>query len=75
MLYWQYFFVYTERGFSKTNALDLSFLFVFLSWWINSKKFELIHLCKNMKNTLTLSINARLKVTRVFWILISRVID
>ena len=29
-LYWQYSFVYTERKFSKTNTLDLSFLFVFL---------------------------------------------
>ena len=38
-------------------------------------KFELLHLRKNMKNTLTLSINARLKVTRVFCILIGRVID
>ena len=67
--------MYTEREFSKTNALDLSLLFIFLSRWINSNKFELIHLRKNMKSTLTLSINVRLKVTRVFCILISRVID
>ena len=39
MLYWQYSFVYTEREFSKTNALDLSFIFIFLSRWINSNKF------------------------------------
>ena len=48
--------MYTEREFSKTNALDLSFLFIFLSRWINSNKFELIHLRKNMKSTLILSI-------------------
>ena len=74
-LYLQYSFVCTGREFSKTNALNLSFLFIFLSTWINSSKFELIHLRKNMKNTLTLSINVRLKVTTVLCILISRVID
>ena len=37
-------------------------------------KSELIHLHKNMKSTLTVSINVRLKVTRVFCILIRRVI-
>ena len=37
--------------------------------------FELIHLRKNMKNTFTLSINVRLKVTRALCILISRGID
>ena len=57
--------MYTEREFLKTNALDLSFLFIFLSRWINSNKFELIQRCKNMKNTLTVSINVKLKVTRV----------
>ena len=45
----------TEREFSKINTLDFSFLFVFLSRWINSNKFELIQLRKNMKNTFTLS--------------------
>ena len=75
MLYQDYSFVYTEREFSKTNVLDLSFLFIFLSRCINSNNFELIHLQKNIKNTLTLSINVRLKVTRVLCILISRVID
>ena len=51
---------------------------MFLLRWINSDKFELIHLHKNMKNTkntLTLSINERLKVTRVLCFLINRVID
>ena len=75
MLYQQYSIVHTEREFSKTNALGFSFLFIFLSRWINSNKFELIHLRKNMKSTLTLSINIRLKVTRVLCILIGRVID
>ena len=54
--------------------LDLLFLFVLLSRWINSNKFE-IHLHKNMNNTLTFSINVRQKVTRVFCILIRVVID
>ena len=40
MLCWQYSFMYTEREFSKTNALHFSFLFIFLSKWINSNKFE-----------------------------------
>ena len=55
--------------------LDLSLLFIFLSRWINSNKFDLIHLRKNMKNTLTLRIDVRLEVTRALYILISRVID
>ena len=75
MLYYQHSFVYTKREFSKTKALDLSFLFVLFSRWINSNKFALIHLRWNMKNILTLSIKVRLKVTRVLCILISRVID
>ena len=78
MLYQYYSSVYTEREFSKNNSLDLSFLFIFLLGWINSNKFELIHLCKKMKSTLTLSINVinvRLKTTRVLCILISIVID
>ena len=52
MIYWQYSFIYTEKEFSKTNTLDPSFLFIFLSRWINSmnsNKFELIQLHKNMK--------------------------
>ena len=52
MIYWQYSFIYTEKEFSKTNILDPSFLFIFLSRWINSmnsNKFELIQLHKNMK--------------------------
>ena len=48
------------------------FCFFSYSCWI---KFELIHFCKNVKSTLTLSINIRLKVTRVFCILISNVIN
>ena len=75
MLYQQYSSANTEREFLKAKALDLSFLSIILSRWINSNKFELIHLCKNMKSTLSLSINVRLKMTRVFSILISRVID
>ena len=71
MLYQEYSFVYTEREFSKTNVLDLLFLFIFLSRCINSNNFELIHPRKNIKNTLTLSINVRLKVTRVLCILTS----
>ena len=67
--------MYTEREFSKTNVLDLSFLFIFLLRYINSNKFELIHPWKNIKNTLTLSNNVRLKMTRVLCILISRVIN
>ena len=35
MLYQHYSYVYTDKEFSKTNALDLSFLFVFLLGWIN----------------------------------------
>ena len=42
-------FVYTEREFSKINTFDLSFLFIFLSRWINSNKFEIIHIHKNME--------------------------
>ena len=49
MLHWHYSFVYTERGISKINALDLSFLFKFFSRWINTDKSELIHLHKNIK--------------------------
>ena len=60
--------VYTEREFSKTSSLDLPFLFIQLSSWINLNKFELIHLLKSMKSTLILSINVGLKVTRVFYI-------
>ena len=75
MLYQNYSSVYTEREFSKNNSLDLSFLFIFLLSWINSNKFELIHLRKKMKSTLTVSINVRLKTTRVLCILISIVID
>ena len=75
MLYQNYSSVYTEREFSKNNSLDLSFLFIFLLRWINSNKFELIHLRKKMKSTLTVSINVRLKTTRVLCILISIVID
>ena len=67
--------MYTEREFSKTNVFELLFLFIFLLRWTNSNKFKLIQLHKNMKNNLTLSINERLKVTRVLCILISRVID
>ena len=67
--------MYSEREFSKISALNLLFLFIFLSRWINSNKLELIHLYKNMKSTLTLSINVRLKVTRVFCIINSSVID
>ena len=67
--------MYTEREFSKTNVLELLFLFIFLLSWTNSNKFKLIQLHKNMKNNLTLSINERVKVTRVPCILISRVID
>ena len=75
MLYQNYSSVYTEREFSKNNSPDLSFLFIFLLRWINSNKFELIHLRKKMKSTLTVSINVRLKTTRVLCILISIVID
>ena len=46
------FFRDAEREFSKTNPLDLSLLFIFLSRWINSNKFELIHIHKNIKSTL-----------------------
>ena len=67
--------MYTEREFSKTNALERLFLFIFLSRWTNSNKFKLIRPHKIMKNAVTLSINERLKVTRVLCILISRVID
>ena len=75
MLYWHYSFVYAEREFSKTKTLNLSFLFIFLLRWINSNKFELIHLHKNIKSTLTLSINVQLKVTKIFCILNSNGID
>ena len=75
MLYWHYSFVYAEREISKTNGLDLSFLFIFLSRWINSNKFKLIHLHKKLKSILTLNINVRLKVTRVFCILNSNGIE
>ena len=75
MLYQHYFFMYTEREFPKISALNLLFLFIFLSRWINSKKLELVHLHKNMKSTLTSSINVTLKVTRVFCIINSSVID
>ena len=61
--------------FSKTNALHLLFLFIFLSRWVNSNKFELIHLHKKIKIILTLNINIRLKVTWVFCILNSNGID
>ena len=47
MIYWQYSFIYTEK-----ELLDPSFLFIFLSRWLNSmnsNKFELIQLHKNMK--------------------------
>ena len=64
--------VYWRRIF-KTNALDLSLRFIFLSRWINSNKFELIQLHKNMESTLALSINVMLKVTRFFYILNSNV--
>ena len=64
--------VYWRRIF-KTSALDLSLRFIFLSRWINSNKFELIQLHKNMKSTLALSINVMLKVTRFFYILNSNV--
>ena len=37
--------------------------------------FELIHLDKNIKSTLTLSINVKLKVTRVLCILNSNGVD
>ena len=49
--------------------LDLSFLFMYVLRWINSNKFELIHLHKNMKNTLTLTINVMLKVTKTLGLL------
>ena len=75
MLYWHYSFVYAEREISKTNGLDLSFLFIFLSRWINSNKFKLIHLHQKLKSILTLNINVRLKVTRVFCILNSNGIE
>ena len=51
MLYYQYSFMYVEREFSKTNVLNLFFLLIFLLRWINSNKFELIHLHKSMKHT------------------------
>ena len=57
VLHRRIFLKINTREFSKTNALDLLFLFIFLLRWINSNKFELIHLCKSMKSTLTLSIN------------------
>ena len=60
-----YLFLHTKKEFSKTSALDLLFLFIFFLRLIYSSKFELIHLHKNMKSTLILSINVRLKVTRV----------
>ena len=55
-----------EGEFSKTNELDLLFLFMFLLRWVNSVKIELLHIHKNMKITLTLSINVGLKMTRAF---------
>ena len=57
VLHRRIFLKINTREFLKTNALDLLFLFIFLLRWINSNKFELIHLCKSMKSTLTLSIN------------------
>ena len=57
VLHRRIFLKINTREFSKTNALDLLFLFIFLLRWINSNKFELIHLCESMKSTLTLSIN------------------
>ena len=69
-----FFCVYWKRIFKNQNVGS------FVSFCVlvkvdNSNKFELIHLHKNMKNTLTLIINIRLEVTRVFCILISRVIE
>ena len=66
LLYYHYPYLYIEREFLETNVMDLSFLFIFLSRWINSNKLELTHLHKNMKNTLTLNFNVRLKVTFAF---------
>ena len=65
----------TEREFSETNILDLKFFFIFFLKWINSNKFESIPLHKNIKSTLTLSINVRLKVATVLCNLNSSVID
>ena len=56
--------MYTESEFSKTSTLDLSFLFIFLLKWINSNKFELIHLPKNIKSILTLTFRKRGPRTR-----------
>ena len=50
------------------KPLRQMFRFFFLS-------FESVHLHKNMKSNFNLSINVRLKVTRVFCILNSSVID
>ena len=50
------FHVYWKRIF-KNQLVNLLFLFIFMPRWINSNKFELIHLCENLKSTLTLSIN------------------
>ena len=50
------FHVYWKRIF-KNQLVNLLFLFIFMLRWINSNKFELIHLCENLKSTLTLSIN------------------
>ena len=68
-------FIVIRKGLKKSNMLNLFFPFIFLLRWIKSNKFDLIHLSKNMESNLTLSINVKLKVTRIFQILISRVID
>ena len=46
-----FFYVYTQREFSKPNTFDLSFLKFLYSCrgQLNRNKFELIHLNKYMK--------------------------
>ena len=77
MLYWytgSILLCILKENVQKPTRWNTS-LFIFLLRWINSNKFELIHLHMNMKSTFTLSINVMLKVTRVLCILISGVVD
>ena len=52
MLYWRYSCIYWKRIFKNQNVWSfICFVFIFLSRWINSNKFESIYLNKTMKIT------------------------
>ena len=58
-----------KKNFQKPMCWILCFVSYSCQGGLILNKFELIHLHKNIKSTFTLSINVRLKVTRVFCIL------